>query len=91
MFELSPDETAMNASASLIPASSSSVAVETETHDLPGALAGRVAPERLRVLVDDGDVVPALEQRVRKLGADPAATHDQDAHRRRRVPLGLHR
>ena len=53
------------------------LAVETESHHLAGALAGGVAPERLRVLVDDGHVVSALEQGERKLGADPPAADDQ--------------
>jgi len=56
------------------------LAVEAEAHHLTSALTGWIAPERLRVLVDDGHVVPALEQGERKLGADPPATHDQDVH-----------
>jgi hypothetical protein len=40
------------------------VAVEAKTDDLAGVIAGRIAVERLRILVDDDDVVAALAERV---------------------------
>ena len=81
MFELSPLETATNASASLDAGFLEHVAIEPEPDDGLRAVAGGVAEERLGVLVDHDHVVARPEQLVRELGADTATTHDDHSHR----------
>ena len=86
MLELSPLETAMNASASRMPGLLEHVAIEPEADDRARVLAGGIAIERLGALVDDGDLVAGVAERVRQLGADPTASHDQDPHGREAYP-----
>ena len=65
------------------------VAVESQPHDAPRVVARRVVVERLGALVDHGDVVAGLAERVRQLGADTAAAHDHDTHNREEYPARL--
>ena len=80
MLELSPLETAANASARSMPASTSTSRSKPWPDDLaPGELGAEPA-ERLRVLVDHGHLVAEPIEARGERRADPAAAHDDDVH-----------
>jgi hypothetical protein len=56
------------------------VAVEAEADDRAAREAAGQATERPRVLVDDGDGVPRLLERLREFGTHSTTPHDDDVH-----------
>ena len=80
MFELSPLDTAANASAFSAPASMQDLAVEALADDLASAEVGPEPAEGLGLLVDDRDLVPEPLQARAERGADAPAPHHHDVH-----------
>ena len=88
MFELSPSDTAANANGVLDARLREGVAVEAEARDLVAAEVGVEPPERLGVLVDDGDGVAVVLEALGERRADAAAAHDHEVHSAARYTVG---
>ena len=81
MLELSPLETAAKACARSHPGLDQHLPVEALPDHLLAAEVRAEPTERLRVLVDHGDLVAQPLQPRREGGPDPTASHDHDVHR----------
>ena len=80
MLELSPLETAANASARSMPAFSSTVLVEADAGDLVAVEVGPSRRNESGFAVDDGDGVVAVLEAAGERRTDAAAAHDHDVH-----------